>query len=107
MLLTMFVAQLPILLVSLVGCIVTWGRWNETQSRAAGWALLGFGIALVLCVFMPVGQTLVQNWVVGGHLVAQRAWAFTVAGLFWSIVRAVSYACLLMAVLAGAQRSEG
>src|ERR1044072_5837508 len=97
--LTMFVAQLPVLLVSLVGCIMMMGRWNE-GSRAAGWALAGFGLSLALCVFVPVGQILVQNWVVGGGGgIVQRAWAFTVLGLFWSVLRAVSLGCLLFALL--------
>jgi hypothetical protein len=99
-LLTMFVGQLPILLVCLVGCIMMMGRWNE-GSRAAGWALAGFGLSVALCVLVPVGQILVQNWVVGGGGgLAQRAWAFTVFGLIWSILRAVSYGCLLMALVA-------
>ena len=95
----MFVGQLPILLVSLVGCIMMVGRWNE-GSRAAGWALAGFGLSLALCVLVPVGQILVQNWVVGsGGGLAQRAWAFTVLGLLWSVLRAVSFGCLLFALL--------
>jgi hypothetical protein len=98
-LLTMFVGQLPVLLVSLAGCIMMVGRWNE-GSRAAGWALAGFGLSLALCVLVPVGQILVQNWVVGsGGGLAQRAWAFTVLGLLWSVLRAVSYGCLLFALL--------
>jgi uncharacterized membrane protein YhaH (DUF805 family) len=98
-LLTMFVAQLPILLVSLVGCMMMVGRWNE-GSRAAGWALAGFGLSLALCVLVPVAQLLAQNWVVGsGGGIAQRAWVFTVLGLFWSILRALSYGCLLFALL--------
>ncbi len=104
--LTMFVAQLPILLVSLVGCMMMMGRWNE-GSRAAGWALAGFGLSLALCVLVPVGQILVQNWVVGsGGGLAQRAWAFTVLGLLWSILRAVSYGCLLFALLAKRAANE-
>jgi hypothetical protein len=105
-LLTMFVAQLPILLVCLVGCVMMVGRWNE-GSRAAGWALAGFGLSLVLCVLMPVGQMLVQKWVVeGGQGIAQRAWAFAVVGLLWSVLRAVSYGCLLMAIVVRGQRAE-
>jgi uncharacterized Tic20 family protein len=97
-LLTLFAGQLPILLISLVGCLVMMGRWND-GSRAAGWALLGFGLSLALCVIMPVGQTLVQNWVVGsGQSMVQRAWAFTALGLVWSVLRAATYALLLMAL---------
>ena len=97
-LLTLFAGQLPILLVSLLGCLVMMGRWND-GSRAAGWALLGFGLSLALCVIMPVGQTLVQSWVVGsGQSMVQRAWAFTALGLVWSVLRAATYALLLMAL---------
>jgi hypothetical protein len=99
-LLTMFAGQLPVLLVSVVGCLMMGGRWNE-GSRAAGWALLGFGLSLVLCVLMPVGQLLIENWVVGsGQGFAQRAWAFTAMGFVWSVLRAASYGCLLMALVA-------
>jgi hypothetical protein len=105
-LLTMFLSQLPILLVSLVGCLMMVGRWNE-GSHAAGWALLGFGLSLVLCVLVPVGQLLVQNWVVGsGQSIAQRAWAFTALGLLWSILRALSYGLLLMAMYVAGRKSE-
>jgi hypothetical protein len=97
-LLTLFAGQLPILLVSLVGCLVMMGRWND-GSRAAGWALLGFGSSLALCVVMPVGQALVQSWVVAsGPSMVQRAWAFTALGLVWAILRAATYALLLMAL---------
>src|SRR3954470_6218372 len=77
-LLTMLVGQLPILLVSVLGCTMMMGRWNE-GSRAAGWALAGFGLSAVLCVLIPVGQMMVQSWVLGsGGGMVQRAWAFTV-----------------------------
>ena len=98
-LLTMFAGQLPILIVSLVGCLMMVGRWNE-GARAAGWALLGFGLSLALCVLVPVGQLIVQNFVVGsGQGLVQRAWAFTAMGFLWSVLRAVTYALLLMGLL--------
>ena len=97
-LLTLFAGQLPILVVSLVGCLVMLGRWND-GSRAAGWALLGFGLSLALCFVMPVGQALMQSWVAGSsQSMMQRAWAFTALGLLWSVLRAASYALLLMAL---------
>lgn len=96
--LTLFVGQLPILLVSLVGCLMMVGGWNE-GSRAAGWALFGFGLSLALCVLMPIGQALVQSWVIGnGQSMVQRAWVFTALGFLWSVLRAASYALLLMAL---------
>src|SRR4051812_33871159 len=105
-LLTLSAGQLPILLVCLVGCIMMVGCWNN-GSRAAGWALAGFGLSLALCVFMPLSQIQVQKWMAEcGMEVLDRARAFTVLGLIWSILRAVSYGCLLMALLAACQRSE-
>jgi uncharacterized Tic20 family protein len=97
-LLTLFAAQLPILLVSLAGCLMMIGRWNE-GSRVAGWALLGFGLSLVLCVLIPVVQTVVQNWAVqSGNSMTQRATVFTGLALVWSVLRAATYALLLMAL---------
>ena len=103
---TMFLGQVPILVVSVLGCMMMVGRWNE-GSRAAGWALAGFGLSLALCVLVPVGQILLQNWVVGsGGGIAQRAWAFTALGFFWSVLRAVSYGCLLFALIGGRAANE-
>lgn len=103
-LLTMFVTQLPILLVSLVGCVMMVGRWNQ-GSRSAAWALAGFGISLALCVLMPLGQIQMQKWLAEcGQNPVDPARAFAVLTLFWSVLRAISYGCLLMALLAGRQR---
>ena len=100
-LLSLLAAQVPILLVSLLGCIMMMGRWNE-GSAGAGWALSGFGLSLALCVLIPVVQTIVQKWAIeGGHSIGQRASVFTALAVVWSVLRAGSYALLLMAVLAG------
>jgi len=104
-LLSLFVAQLPVLIVSVLGCVVIVARKNELAG-AASWALMGFGLSIVLCILIPAAQTIVQKWVMeGGTSVAQRASLFTVLGVVWSILRAVSYALLLAALLAGRQRS--
>ena len=100
-LVSLFVAQLPVLIVSVLGCVVIMARKNELGG-AASWALMGFGLSIVLCILIPAAQTIVQKWVMeGGTSVAQRASLFTVLAVVWSILRAVSYALLLMAVLAG------
>ena len=105
-LVTLLAGQLPILLVSLVGCLMMMGRWNE-GSRSAGWALLGFGLSLALCLIIPVVQTLVQNWAVqSGNSMAQRATVFTVLGLVWSVLRAATYVLLLMALLPSPAREQ-
>ena len=100
-LLSMFVGQLPILIISLLGCVVIMARKNELGG-AASWALMGFGLSIVLCILIPLAQTFVQKWVLeGGTGVAQRASVFTVLGLVWSVLRAVSYGLLLMALITG------
>jgi hypothetical protein len=104
-LISLFVAQLPVLIVSLLGCVVIVARKNELAG-AASWALIGFGLSIALCILIPAGQAIVQKWVMeGGTSLAQRASVLTVLGLVWSILRAVSYALLLMAILAGRQKS--
>lgn len=102
----MLVAQLPVLIISVLGCVVIMARKNEL-SEAASWALMGFGLSIVLCVLIPLTQTVVQKWVMEGVTsVAQGASVFAVLGILWSILRAVSYALLLMAVLAGRAQRE-
>jgi inner membrane protein involved in colicin E2 resistance len=45
---------------------------------------------------------LVQNWAMNsGHSMAQRASVFTLLAVVWSLLRAASYALLLMAIIAG------
>jgi len=104
-LLTMFVAQLPILIVSLLGCVVIVARKNELGT-AFSWAVMGFGLSIVLCILVPVTQMVVQKWIwESGESMAQRASVFAVLGLVWSVLRALSYGLLLMAIVAGRQRS--
>lgn len=105
-LVSMFAGQLPMLIVSVLGCVVVMARRNELGG-AASWALMGFGLSALLCILIPLTQTLVQHWVLeGGASVGQRASVLTVLGLVWSVVRAVSLGLLLMAIVAGRQRSE-
>jgi hypothetical protein len=100
-LLSLFTAQLPILIVSLFGSVVVMARKNEL-STAASWAIMGFGLSIVLCVAIPLVQVLVQKWAMeSGGSMAQRASVFTVLAVVWSLLRAVSYGLLLAAILAG------
>jgi len=102
----MFVTQLPMLLVCLVGCVVVVVKWQQ-GSRGSIWALLGFGLALILCVLIPVVQTGVQHWVMqNSEMVSQRAAVLMSVSIFWSLMRAVSYALLLVAVFAGRSTSS-
>ena len=98
--------QLPTLLVCFVAGVVILGRWRQA-SKGAIWALLGFGLATVLCIAIPVAQAGVQEWVKQSRwTIADRASVFAGLGLLWSVLRAVSYALLLVAVFAGRSNSS-
>src|SRR5204863_3084702 len=98
LLLSMFAIQLPTLLVCFVAGVVILGRWKE-GSKASMWALLGFGLAAVLSFAVPVVQTAVQDWIRhSGHTTIESASVMSGISMVWSVLRAVSYALLLIAV---------
>ena len=72
----------------------------------AVWALLGFGLAAVLCFAVPVVQTAVQEWVRHtGRTTVGSASVMAGISMVWSALRAVTYALLLIAVFAGRSTS--
>jgi hypothetical protein len=102
LLLSMFAIQLPTLIVCFVTGVVILGRWK----KGSIWALLGFGLAAVLCFAVPVAQTAVQDWVRhSGYTTLESASVMAGISLVWSVLRAVSYALLLIAVFAGRSTS--
>jgi uncharacterized protein YqgC (DUF456 family) len=105
MLVSTFAIQLPTLLVCFVAGVVVLGRWKEA-SKGAMWALLGFGLATILCIAIPVTQVGVQEWMKQSNwTMANRASVFAGIGFLWSVLRAVTYALLLVAVFAGRSNS--
>src|SRR5262245_15035152 len=75
----------------------------EGRLQGSMWALLGFGLAAVLCFAVPVAQTAVQDWVShGGHTMIENASVMAGISIVWSVLRAGTYALLLIAVFAGA-----
>ena len=101
----MFAIQLPTLLVCFVAGVVILARWKE-GSKGSLWALLGFGLAAVLCFAVPVAQTAVQDWVRhSGHTTIEGASVMAGISMVWAVLRAVTYALLLMAVFAGRSTS--
>ena len=104
MLLSSFATQLPIFLVCLVAGVVILAKWKQA-SRGSIWALLGFGLALILCIVIPVVQTSVQLWVMRGFGVADRTAVFMGLSILWSVLRGITYALLLVAVFAGRSTS--
>ena len=104
-LLSMFAIQLPTLLVCFIAGVVVLGRWKQA-SKGSMWALLGFGLAAVLCFAVPVVQTSVQEWIRhSGRTMAENASIMAGIAMMWSAVRAVTYALLLIAVFAGRSSS--
>ena len=100
MFLSMFATQLPTLFVCLVAGLVIVNRWKSASS-ASLWALLGFGLALILCFAMPIGQTLLQQWVFQGGQPELRMWTFRAFAVVGSVLHAGVYALLLVGVYAG------
>ena len=100
MFLSIFLMQLPTMIVCLVACILILARWNA-GSRGLKWALLGFGSVLALCLVMPVVHTIVQSWAIHSGEIAGRIWAFTAVSIVSSLLHAATYVFFLIAVLAG------
>lgn len=97
---SMFAMNVPTLLICLVAGVVILGRWRDA-ANASLWALLGFGLVLVLCFVMPLAQTMLQQWVFENGQRESRVWAFTAFGIVGSVLHAFIYALLLVAIYAG------
>lgn len=102
MFLAMFTTQLPLLFVSIVGAVFVLTRWTRVPVAAA-WALSGLILSIIICIGMPLVQTLVQTWAMQD--MPGRAATLSAVGILWSLGRAISYGLLLVAVFAG--RREG
>jgi hypothetical protein len=97
--------QLAILIAAIVGAIVTLSRWKDAPS-AGLWSLLGFGLAIILCFAIPAGQAGLRYWLIqnSANHSTDRSSAMMIFGAFnvlWSLLRAASYICLLVAIYAG------
>jgi hypothetical protein len=103
--LSMFAVNVPTLLVCAVACVMIVGRWRQ-GSRYSFWAILGFGLALLLCFVMPAIQTALQQWVFQSGERISRVWVFSAFGVFASVVHAAIYGCLLAAIFAGRPAQE-
>ena len=105
LLLSLFAIQLPTLLVCFVAGVVILARWKQ-GSKGSMWALLGFGLAALICFAVPVAQTAVQGWVRhSGYTTSESAAVMAGISIVWSVLRAVTYALLLIVVFAGRSTS--
>lgn len=94
---SMLLANLPTLIVCVVGLVVVLVNWKRAP-RAAIWALLAFALALVIYLGMPALHTVLQRWVFQGSDQASRVWVFTAVGLVWSTLHGCCYVLLLVGV---------
>ncbi|HEY2124859.1 MAG TPA: hypothetical protein VGG94_05290 [Chthoniobacterales bacterium] len=102
--LSTFAVQVPVLVVSLTALLVILIKWQQAP-RGSLWALLAFGLTLVLCLVIPIGQAGVQSWAMQSTVpIATRASVFAGLGVAWSVLRAITYVLLLVAVYAGRPR---
>jgi predicted membrane channel-forming protein YqfA (hemolysin III family) len=97
---TMLAENLPVLLVCLVACVVIPIRWRD-GSKGSLWAALGFGLALILCFVIPFTYTALHQWAFQSGQYQSRMWVFTAYAIVTSVLRAIIYLCLLVAVFAG------
>jgi len=100
MFLSLLATGAPTILVCLVAGMVIMGRWRDAPA-AAPYALFGFGLLFVLCFVMPLGQMMLQHWVLEEGQRASRMWAFTAFGFANAGLHAIIYICLLLAIFAG------
>lgn len=102
----MFLMYLPTFLVCLVAGAVILARWQEGASGSL-WALMAFGLAALLCIVMPAGQAALQHWVFQSGEIEARRWVLTALGMAGSILHAIIYLMLLLAVFAGRSKPGG
>ena len=94
-----FFIQLPLLLTFAIGAGMAVLKWGKAP-KASLWTLLAFGLALLLCLIIPVGQRITARVFMSTSYDSQRV-IFFIIGFFWSILRAIPYLLLLMAVYSG------
>lgn len=95
----MMAPLLPTLIVCVTACLVIVGKWQQ-GSRGSIWALIGFGLAVMLGIASPVVQTLFQSLIVGNSQQAAVR-IMSIYRIAASILHAASYLFLLIAVFAG------
>jgi hypothetical protein len=103
--LSLFSFNLPTLIVCLIAGVVILIKWRQAYSGSL-WALLGFGLALILCFAMPIGRTLLEYWAFHGGQRMSHTWAFTAFGMVGSVLHAVIYVFLLVAIFAGRSKPD-
>jgi len=102
---SMVAENVPVLLVCVVAVVVILSRWRDGSSGSL-WAAMGFGLALILCFALPLAYTLLERWVLESGQSQGRMWVFTAYSVVTSVLRAIIYACLLIATFAGRPKAQ-
>ena len=80
MFLALALGHLPVMLVSIVALALV-AEQRQRAPGAARWAFMGFGLLLALSIVMPLGQVLIQAWIVRASLsIKQYQWIYGVFG---------------------------
>ena len=99
--LTQLFAQLPEIMLCLGLCVWVLVRWRQASSGAV-WALLGFGLLLLLTLLGPSIHVAQQRWIIEDAMPAKEVGAMlTVFAAIWSTLRAIAYVFLAVAIYAG------
>jgi len=96
----MILTQLPFIIVSLVACIVIGSR-SKQLGAAYLWALAGFGLILLLGIFVPLVY-IILNTVISEKLApSMRPFVYSAVALTSAVLDATAYVFLLLAILTG------
>ncbi len=90
--------QLPAVLMCLAACIVLLSKW-QSDSAPFRWALVGFGILMLIGLVIPTTQVFLQHWLRESGNAGNARLVYGISGGIWSILRAAAYGFLLAAVL--------
>ena len=102
--LSIFAMYLPTMIVCLVACVVILAKWRQASS-ASLWALLGFGLLLVLCFASPIGMVILQPWLNQGGQLQSHVWVYSAFSMVLSVLHCVAYVFLLVAIFAGRSKA--
>lgn len=102
---SMFLTNLPKLIVSVVAVAIVLGRKKEL-GLAGNWALMGFGLFVVLSFLVPVVQAGVQQWMKASGDYSRASLIYGGMSFIWSLLNAVATGMLLMAVLKGRAKPD-
>jgi len=103
--LTTSAIRAPIVIVCIIAMIILLTKRIGSPGQPP-WALLGFGLALVSTIAMPLAEAFAQHYVRQNGSPQGRVWIFSVLAIISSLLHAAVYALLLAAIVAGRSNKE-